>query len=209
MQDHFAIVFDFDGTLVDSNHIKTNGFYDVIGSSQSQRNLMSSILASNPGDRSKIFSRFLSNLYEGNDIDLQREINLMVQKYTDYVDIRVVDAPEIDGAKDLLASLRQKKIKVIVSSATPEINLKKIIKARGWNSYFDCIFGAPNSKIETVRYLLSKFNIPSQRLSIVGDGFDDRISAEKSNCKFFPVGSIDLTVKEPKVFSLKELKAIL
>ena len=62
MLDHSVVVFDFDGTLVDSNHIKIKGFYDVIEPSEAQRNLMSSILDSNSGDRSQIFLEFLKSL---------------------------------------------------------------------------------------------------------------------------------------------------
>ena len=208
MQDRSVIVFDFDGTLVNSNHIKTQGFYDVIESSAFQRNLMSSILESNPGDRSQIFIEFLSRLPEVKPIDLDNAVSLLVKKYSDYVDELVINAPEIQGAESLLSVLKQKKKNIVLSSATPESNLKKIISRKGWDKYFDDIFGMPRYKKDTLLYVLKKYDVSKKDVFVVGDGVDDRLSAENIGCTFLPVGAIKLMPYETKLYSLEEVKEI-
>jgi|TARA_B110001450_G_C17625717_1_gene483055 phosphoglycolate phosphatase-like HAD superfamily hydrolase len=205
--DHSVVVFDFDGTLVDSNHIKIKGFYDVIEPSEAQRNLMSSILDSNSGDRSQIFLEFLTRLQQDENIDLQGEVEFLVAKYSNHVDDMVIDAPEIEGAIDLLRFLKQKKIKIILSSATPESNLKKIINRKGWDFYFDDIFGAPRSKNDTLLHVLKKYSISNRDIFVVGDGIDDRRSAESIRCDFIPVGGIELKPYELTSYSLAGVKS--
>lgn len=169
---------------------------------------MSSILESNPGDRSQIFIEFLSKLPGIKPLYLKNEVSLLVKKYSDYVDDMVIDAPEIQGAESLLSLLKQKKITVVLSSATPESNLKKIISRKGWDKYFDDIFGAPRCKKGTLLYVLKKYKISKKDIFVVGDGVDDRLSAENIGCTFLPVGAIKLMPYETKLYSLEEVKEI-
>jgi len=182
-----CVVFDFDGTLVESNEIKRKTFYEVtkhiVGASDILDNILSS---SNPGDRYDIFDLLVVE----NRLTKNFFVNKMqlVNSYTKMCEYKISRAPEIKGAIRVINQLKTLGIKVFISSATPEDTLKNIVDIRGWKGVIDEIFGAPDSKIDHLQAILTKNKYSESEVVYVGDSEVDRDAALSVGCKFIGIG---------------------
>lgn len=176
-------VFDFDGTLVDSNAIKSGGFDEIASRYRGGPEAMQQARAVPGADRHAVAVRFadLLGLPEG-------AAARIVQDYTHLVDGRVAGAPAIAGATDLLDGLLDAGIPSHLSSATPLRSLQTIVAARGWERYFTGLHGRPAIKPETLRRLIAERGVSPDRVVVVGDGEDDLASASECGVRFIPVG---------------------
>lgn len=199
------IVFDFDGTLVDSNSIKIDGFYSVVDGDAGSVELMTAILKGANGTRWDVFHTYLTKR-QSNTTVISREVASLVEKYNMIVDNAIISAPEMPGATQLLDKLLLSGCKLILSSATPQLNLASIIERRGWMHYFNSIHGAPASKINTLEQILAMPHMSVSDLAVVGDGSDDRKSADAVSCSFFPVGEARGVSDLEKIYSLFDLQ---
>lgn len=201
-----CVVFDFDGTLVDSNRIKRDAFFEIAGRCHGGFDAMKLVHAHARGDRFEIWKSWAVEM--GAD---QSIVDEMVAAYSSAVDKAVATAPEMPGAVDALSKLKAKGLSLVVSSATPQINLVSIINARGWLGYFDAIHGAPETKVDILtRHVVPKAGEAS-RVAVVGDGGDDRESARIVGCRFYPVGEAVAAHQSSSehIYSLSELSTLL
>lgn len=182
-----VFVFDFDGTLVDSNEIKEKAFFEVVFNLKKGNEIMHTTLKKTKGDRTQIFKSFIRD-YEAQVENTKLNINQLIKKYSYITDSKVQDAKNIDGAENLLKLLRRKQKKVYVNSLTPQQNLIEILDKKKWISLFDGIHGSPKSKFDNLKTIEKERNIPPSKFLIIGDGFDDEESAEKFGCSFYGVG---------------------
>ena len=201
-----CVVFDFDGTLVDTNTVKRDAFFAIAAGTKGGLAAMRRLYGQVKGDRVELWRAWVRelNLPEASLIDLSR-------KYTELVDPLVANAAEMRDASMLLDALREARKTVFLSSATPRDNLVPIIEARGWTTFFEEIFGYPATKIETLRNrVLPRFKSAS-RIVVVGDGMDDMKSALLAGCHFVPVGhKNDRTLSDTELcYSLCQVKAML
>lgn len=177
-----VFVFDFDGTIVDSNAIKKQAFFDIASEYPGGFEAMEMSYNQKIGDRVDIWNRWYSytGMKDGSDLGL-------AQKYTEVVDEAVIKAHEIPGAVKFIKMLRANGRRVFVSSATPEKNLKEIISKRGWSMMFEDIFGRPKTKVQTLNtHILDATTLPTD-VCIIGDGKDDQASALVTGCNFIKV----------------------
>ena len=178
-----TVIFDFDGTLVDSNYIKIQEFLNVVSNLPFSTELMSDILI-NPkaGDRYQIFKEFVFKLEKN---------------YENKISI----AKSVNGAEKTLQWLHNNGIKVVISSATPTETLIKIIKNRKIFPLIDNIFGSPNSKEQHINLVKKIYNLSSNEIVYIGDSDNDRKAALKTNCSFVGIGQnySRFTIK-PKLF---------
>jgi phosphoglycolate phosphatase len=198
-----TVVFDFDGTLVDSNAIKRQGFFDVVSKEPTNIARMQAVLATAQGDRRMIFDSYIEACREsgtkGPDADA------LVRSYSDLVDARVAEAPEMPGASQLLRGLQHAGLLVFISSATPLDNLERIIERRRWRNWCNGIYGHPHRKSDTLRTICAQLSIDIRSIAVVGDGADDLDSARAVGCGFFPVGEARGVLAGTQIFTLQEV----
>jgi phosphoglycolate phosphatase-like HAD superfamily hydrolase len=201
------VVFDLDGTLIDSNAIKRNAFFGLAKSDPGGGDRMARLLSTVSGDRHAIWAAYVRER-DGEDA-APSAVFEAVQAYNAIVDNAVAAAPEMPGASDLLTRLRKAGLQLAVSSATPRENLTAILAMRGWLDWFDTVAGSPVNKAETLRVLTLKHRISADQLAVVGDGEDDRASAKTLGCAFYPVGEGRGTTPGDRIFTLFEVGEII
>jgi phosphoglycolate phosphatase-like HAD superfamily hydrolase len=199
-----AVVFDFDGTLVDSNSIKQRGFIDIAMKHEGGATRMQRILEQHGGDRRALFAAYVSQAAR-DGVHIDESVDVLVHAYSELTDARVSAAPEMPGATTLLHSLRRHGRRLFISSATPEPNLRAIVARRGWLPLFEEVFGHPASKAQALARILELTGIPSDALAMIGDSDDDRLGAESVRCAFFPVGAARGGRDGERVYELSEL----
>jgi phosphoglycolate phosphatase len=198
-----AVVFDFDGTLVDSNGLKRQGYFDVVAEHEDGSARMHQVLESVLGDRRAILSAYAESCARA--CVPCTGVDNLVQRYSDLVDASVARAPEIAGATALIGRLRGAGCHVYLSSATPLINLEAILIRRGWDTWFTGVYGYPSQKPHTLSRIQADLGLATQHMAVVGDGNDDRESAQQLGCAFFPVGEARGVLAHERVYALAEL----
>ena len=177
-----CVVFDFDGTLVNSNHIKHNAYFEVADGFAQGRVVMERILREAAGrDRYWVFGKFA---------DAMPGFLVAADLATSYTRIcreRIVQAPEIDGASASLERLRSDGVRLFLSSATPRGPLLEIAGLRKMDRYFEAIYGAPEPKLANLQSIRSRVGCAADEIAVVGDGESDRSSAQALGCHFVAV----------------------
>ena len=174
-------VFDFDGTLIDSNKIKKEAYFQVLEYNQNYINYLELIMNKKQDlDRFKIF-QILSEEF----VNLKPDY--LTMKYTNICLKRILKANEIQGAYKFLKFLNKNKKIIIINSATPKKPLEDIVKHLKFKKYIYEIYGRPSSKEDNFKDALKKFNISIKDSIIFGDTENDRKCAEYFDCDFIGI----------------------
>jgi phosphoglycolate phosphatase len=200
-----AAVFDFDGTLVDSNRIKRDAYDAVVARHPDGPELVREAIAAAPPSRVAVLERYAALQSERNGLRL--DAARLVADYADRVFALVAAAPEMPGAGSLLLALRRARIACHLSSATPQDALAGLVRARGWAALFDTVSGWPSAKPETLRRLVSGAGLAAAEIAVVGDGEDDLASAREVGCRYFPVFEARGAPAGARRYALDELPA--
>jgi phosphoglycolate phosphatase-like HAD superfamily hydrolase len=184
-----CVAFDFDGTLVDSNEIKRQAFFDVLSDCDPDGSVVSKVLdVIRPGDRYDVAREIARLLFERGaipaDLDQAGCARRWVEAYTRRCEEAVSKCPEIPGAGAAIEWLTGRKIALYVASATPEEPLRRVVQLRSMSRHFRGIFGGPASKLDNLRRVREHAGIAVGELLFVGDGEDDRSAAADFGCHF-------------------------
>jgi phosphoglycolate phosphatase-like HAD superfamily hydrolase len=186
-----VIVFDFDGTLVQSNQLKYDAYFELFPKDDSHDEIIRRILnVSYEESRYVILEKILRELAESVD-GLKERVKILAAQYNDIVVEGAKICPECSDATGVLQQLSNSH-PLYLSSTTPEEALRDIVNFRGWAGYFQDIFGYPRKKPETLQEIMKREQIDASQLLVVGDGNSDRNSAENVGCDFFDVKAHNL-----------------
>jgi phosphoglycolate phosphatase len=195
-----SVVFDFDGTLVDSNRIKRQVAYDVVKTIPNGRAVLDLVYREdNFATRHWIFHRF-ANLVPSPDLpymDRTKLANFLVNRYTTECQHCVSICPEFPGATRLLQLLFEDGYALAINSATPSDTLREILTGRGWNELFVKILGAPETKVDNLRTILKVIGCQPCQIVMVGDKQVDQLAAQTFGCRFIGVVREDSDFNAP------------
>jgi len=182
------IIFDFDGVLVDSVEIKSKAYYDLYR--QYGKNIAEKVVQHHRvnGGMSRYDKFFYYHKrYLGKDI-ANTELDLLDEQFSSYVVNKVANANEIPGAFEFLNEMHTKKI-CYVCSATPDHEINKIVRLRGWGDLFKSVLGSPTSKFDNLQKILRHSNSSSNQVIFFGDAMADYEAAKDCNIDFIAVGN--------------------
>ena len=187
-----CVGFDFDGTLVDSNAIKRNSFFDVLSEVDPKGETVTHVLdVVRPGDRTAIAREVAVRLRERGAIPAEPGIETFARRwagaYTQRCEEAVAKCPEIPGATATLGWLVARGLPLYVNSATPQEPLLRVLELRSMARHFRLSLGGPADKAENLATICADAGVLPQELLFVGDGEDDRGAALASGCPFIAV----------------------
>ena len=169
-----AVIFDFDGVIVESNHVKTDAFDQIFSKYPKYTDRMLSFhrkFQSKP--RMEKFSHFAGELMGLTGEAYEAERQQMGKSFSKLVKEKVINCPEVFGATALLHEFK-KKIPLFVSSHTPEEELREIIRARNLFDFFSGIFGnPPTPKKDAIKRVLEEKKLHPKEVVFIGDAFTD------------------------------------
>lgn len=182
-----VIVFDFDGTLVQSADVKRQAFFDIFPPYYGPA--VVAVLEKDPdGSRYRVIPEMIAEARQRGLPPPLCKTAALVEAYGERAAAGVAAAPEMPGAGEVLRRLSGV-LALYVVSATPDEILKDMLVRRAWLDYLEGAFGYPNDKSKTVATLLIRHGIEPSRLLVVGDGKSDRIAAARNNCPFHLISS--------------------
>jgi phosphoglycolate phosphatase-like HAD superfamily hydrolase len=185
-----VIVFDFDGTLIDSNQLKYDAFFKLFPSDDLHKKIVTEVLSEILEEsRYVILREIIKRLNtEMNEDELDNNVQVLAAKYNVIVVDDAKHCKEKPGAKEVL-ELFSKRYNLYLNSTTPETSLKDIVKHRKWENYFCDIFGYPNDKTLVLLDIIKTESINPDELLVVGDGKSDRDSANSVKCAFLQINN--------------------
>ena len=186
-----AIIFDFDGVILDSGRIKTEAFPLIFDFIPEHHDAILDYHIQNQGlsRYEKIDWVYRELLDKPLEESKKKELG---QKFSDIVLDKVLEAPFINGAKELLQFLINRELPSFVASGTPEDELRLIVEKRGLDKYFNGVYGSPTKKPEIVRHIEKKWNIACAEMLFLGDASTDYNSARITGTDFVPVQSDEM-----------------
>lgn len=194
------IVFDFDGTLVDSNRLKHDAFFEVFPADEHHARTVQRVLSEmNEQSRFVILEVILQRLGLKKGAGLGRKVKELADRYNEIVISGAKNCPEMPAAETVLKSL-SRRYHLYLSSMTPDKELKEIVRFRNWSGYFEDIYGYPHQKSATIQQIMERENARPGQVVVVGDGNSDRQSADANACCF---------VQVTPDFNLKDLDSII
>jgi phosphoglycolate phosphatase-like HAD superfamily hydrolase len=180
------LVFDFDGTLVDSNPIKRRAFAHCFSTcSDHLEEILAYCWGSHHvprGDKFRyVYEHILERPYT------EAVASALEERFDALTTRQIIDAPEIRGATRFLQVVSRRREAAVLSS-TPHQTLLRILEQRGWVGSFKAIQGAPVDKAHWLRTLRQRHGLRPQELVYLGDCREDHAAAEQAGCVFLAVG---------------------
>lgn len=190
-----AIIFDFDGVIVDSFNIKNNAFREIYKCYG-----LEDRVDVREGGRSRFekFTYFHKKLL-GRTIK-EEELKSLCDTFSNMVFDAIVNADLIVGVKKFIENNYQTK-KLYVVSGTPTMELKKLLSAKELIEYFDGVFGPDREKSEYLRNIAKDFD----NVVYIGDQMSDYDAAKKAGVDFIGVTNEKIFPKHVRVHSFNEL----
>lgn len=189
-----AIVFDFDGVLVESVDVKTQAFaelYRTHGETVVEQ-VVAHHLANGGVSRFEKFRYFHSNIL-GVPLRAEEEVKLG-ERFSSLVEDAVVAAPYVAGAREFLEN-NSIRLPMYVASGTPQQELQRIIARRGMAQYFREIYGSPAVKGLILQKIVQDNGCDPNCILMVGDAMTDYEGALQAGTSF--IGRVPPGVKNP------------
>ncbi|HAK89634.1 MAG: hypothetical protein A2077_04090 [Nitrospirae bacterium GWC2_46_6] len=178
-----AVIFDFDGVIVESVDIKTKAFAELFESEG--ENIVEKIVDYHL--RNAGVSRFDKFRYIYREI-LKRnlseeEFQGLCGRFSQLTADAVAAAPFVGGAREFLENYFET-YDFYIASATPHDELEGIIEKKNISRYFKKIYGAPQKKINIVKTILSENALKPDDAVYIGDAVSDHDAATSNGVTF-------------------------
>lgn len=180
-----AIIFDFDGVILNSNFIKADAFKYIFR--QADKTTLELILSHhllNGGMNryDKIVYYYKEYLKEELSESKYKEL---LKEFSTYIRKKMYQAEFIDGVKEFISMYVDKDLHIV--SASEEKELMDIIKYKHLDKYFKNILGSPISKSENIKYLIKKYKYKPSEVIYIGDSINDYLASKESNILFLGI----------------------
>ncbi|PIR20039.1 MAG: hypothetical protein COV45_08685 [Deltaproteobacteria bacterium CG11_big_fil_rev_8_21_14_0_20_47_16] len=197
------LIFDFDGTLVDSNELKWTAFETCFDDYPNYRNQIRTYSRTKNHVLRHDKLRHICENILGETCPPEREQQLL-NRYNEETTLGIIAAPEIPGATQFLDFMFGKKHMVLLS-ATPHDILISLVKERKLERYFEHIQGAPINKADWMKTYIDQSGM--KHAVSIGDSKEDALSAQKISLPFIPIGH-DIPNAFPNYYNLMQPQLI-
>lgn len=177
-----AIIFDFDGTILESFGVKTAAFTHLFSDYPNHLNAILALHQNHGGiSRFEKFEMIYRDiLCEPLSREKKEELG---RQFSGYVYRGVLESPFVEGAKEFLEKYYNK-LPLFIASGTPEEEMKSIIKDMGIEKYFKGVYGSPAKKKDIISDIMEKFHFKQGEVIFVGDSADDEEGAKGAGVQF-------------------------
>jgi phosphoglycolate phosphatase-like HAD superfamily hydrolase len=180
---YINIIFDFDGVLAESLHIKTQAFFQIY--KQYGKDVAQQVVAHhNANGGMSRYEKFPYYHKKFLNIDLsEKEVNQLSGKFSKMVIDEVIKANEVQGASWFLTKY-QNHCKYWIVSATPTNEIIEIATKRNVSNFFIKIYGSPDKKTGIVQNIINSNNLILNKTVFIGDAMSDFKAAEDNGIHF-------------------------
>lgn len=179
-----AIIFDFDGVIVESEEIKTQAFselYRPYGKEITEKVVR---FHAHNGGLSRYYKfRYFQQHFLAKPPLTESEEKELDKRFSELVVDAIIAAQTVPGSLELIQQ-QAGRIPLFIASGTPETELKIIIERRGLISYFTKVRGAPALKKDILAEFLSTYALQPEEVLMIGDAMADYEGALANGVSF-------------------------
>lgn len=189
-----AVVFDFDGVLLDSVGVKTAAFarlFEPEGAAARDAVVAYHLAHGGVSRYEKFRWAYREILKRPLDPGTERRLG---EAFNALVEEAVLSAALMPGARESLEALHGR-IPLFVASGTPEEELRRIVERRGLARFFRNVYGSPPDKEAILRRVASELGLAPSGLLMVGDSATDLEGARLAGSEF--VGFVPPGARSP------------
>ncbi|MGE0396538.1 MAG: HAD family hydrolase [Kofleriaceae bacterium] len=178
-----AIVFDFDGVVLESADVKTHAFVELFAEhgKDVQARVLEHHLANLGISRFKKFAWVHENVLHRTLSD--DESRALGDRFSSLALAKVLAAPFVPGADTALRDLATR-LPLFVASGTPQEELDAIVDQRALRSFFREVHGTPREKPAILGDILARYGLAPNELLFIGDGMSDYKAARATGVEF-------------------------
>lgn len=178
-----AIIFDFDGVILESACIKTDAFAEVVKDypKDMAEAFVNYHMAHMGISRHVKFKYFITDIL-GETYSEEKEQEL-ADSFSSIVFDKVMTCDFVPGAKEFLDN-NYKKYDLYIATGTPTDEIKQITHGRDLSKYFKAIYGTPSSKSELTEKIIKDNGYTKEEVIFVGDAGTDLEAAKKNDIIF-------------------------
>ena len=202
-----AIIFDFDGVILDSVDVKTKAFrqmYSIYGDDV-MRKVVDYHLLNGGISRYEKFKYFHKNFL---NISLSiAEVDHMALEFSKIVFNKVSNSEYIKGALEFLNYSHEKYL-TFICTGTPEHEIKKILEKKKLTKFFNSVYGSPKSKVEIIKKIMIEKKLNTNEILFIGDAMTDYNASYETNLNFIGIRNKD-TVFPEDVIQIDDLMEII
>ena len=204
-----AIVFDFDGVVLESADLKTEAFIEMFAhhGAEVAAKVREHHLANLGISRFKKFEWIYANVLQQPLSEAQSQA--LGEQFSTLALDKILAAPFVPGAHEALQGLSQR-LPLFVASGTPQAELELIIERRGLRGYFREVWGTPTEKPVILRDLMARFGFAAAQMLFIGDGLSDYKAAAAVETAFLArdTAALAATWREKAVRKSPDLRAL-
>ena len=176
-----AVVFDFDGVILESAEVKTEAFVELY--SEHGPDVVARVRAHHLANLG--LSRFLKFAWIAENVLggklSEADSAALGKRFNHLVFAKVLEVPFVPGAEAALAKLT---VPMFVASGTPIEELRAIVDRRGLAPKFREVHGTPAEKPGILRDLMARYGWSPREVLFVGDGTTDHDAAVATGVEF-------------------------
>lgn len=190
-----AIIYDFDGVILDSVNIKTLAFQELYSrhGKEVQNNVKRHHLLNGGISRFEKFKYYHKNYLNIDLSDL--ELESLAKKFSDIVFEKVCEANYIDGSFEFLKYSSSKYL-TFICTGTPQKEIESILKVKGLDQFFSNVFGSPRSKESIIEEILLENNLDKKDVTYFGDAMTDYNACLQCGINFIGIENDDTQFPE-------------
>lgn len=177
-----AVIFDFDGVLVESADIKTLAFRKLFSRWPDKIDEILEYHIENMGiSRYVKFRHFYENILREEYSETAGEE--LARQFSEIVVDEIKAAPIVKGTEKFLKQNCDNYL-LFIASGTPQKELEDIASFKQITVYFKEIYGSPNAKADVVEKILKDYSLEKYQAVLVGDADSDRRAAQRAGIPF-------------------------
>lgn len=182
-----AAIFDWDGTITDSNNIKTEAFVELFQNACPQAAGYIRKYQQNRGGISRFekFRHYIRHFFHREAS--AAELEDFGRRYAALCRQKLLNAPFIPGAVETLRKLSCAKIPVFIVTGSPAAEIRELAAARNLLPLIHHIYGSPPTKDVLLAVLLAENRLVPEETVFFGDAPADCEAARINQIPFIGI----------------------
>lgn len=177
-----AIIFDFDGIILETMDIKTNAFRELFKEYPEKLDGILMFHLDNGGmSRFDKFRHIYKNILHKELTE--REFGRLCSSFNKIIFEEVLRASFVKDIKEFLQHYLHI-LPMFVVSATPQNELRQIVDAKGLEGYFKGVYGSPQTKPDLIGAILKGNSYKPEEALFIGDSRNDYMAASEKGVLF-------------------------
>ena len=183
-----AIIFDFDGVILDSVGIKSDIFFEIFETFGKVVAKKAVEYHEKNGGISRFEKfKYINKKYLNSKLD-NNDITLLKKKFSNLIKKKILKANYIEGSYEFISENYQE-YEFHIATSTPENEILDILKKKKIKKFFNKIYGSPLKKTEQVKKILKESIYKKNQFILIGDSIEDYQASINNGIRFIGVTS--------------------